>query len=527
MPILLVACAVIGICPVTTIRAQQPEAAAPALRFDITRYEIKGNTLLKAADIAHIVAPYTGKQKDFSDIQRALEALEIAYRDLGYGTVQVLLPEQNIASGVVLLNVIEPRVGKIEIGGAKRNDPANIRRSMPALREGEIPNSKEIARNLLLANENPARQLTVLMRAGESDDKVDATIKVTEDKAWKASVSFDNTGNPATGDYRVSSGFQHANVFNRDHVATFQYITSPNHLADVQVYGFGYRIPLYSLGSSIEFAGGYSNVNSGNLAGLFSVAGSGTVAALRYNHYLPKLGDYEQKLVYGIDYKAFQNQVISSGVSLVPDITVHPASVTYYGTLRGDGSEAGFYVNYTQNFFAGGNDGADTDFKASRFDAKAGYRVYRYGANYSRAFTNEWQTRFQMTGQYTDDALVAGEQFGIGGAENLRGFLEREVANDRGYRANAELYTPNLAAKLGWTSVQSRVLGFVDWGRVSRTAAQPGESHQQSLASAGVGMRFTAGTHFTMRTDYAWVIDAGGGQNKNHTRLHFSLSLLF
>jgi len=248
---------------------------------------------------------------------------------------------------------------------------------------------------------------------------------------------------------------------------------------------------------------------------------------MRYNHYLPKLGDYEQKLVYGLDYKAFQNQVIASGISLVPDITVHPASVTYYGTLRGDGSETGFYVNYTQNFFPGGNDGADTDFKASRADAKAGYRVYRYGANYNRAFTSDWQTRFNMTGQYTDDALVAGEQFGIGGAENLRGFLEREVANDRGYRANAELYTPNLGPKFGWTNVQSRLLGFVDWGNVARNSAQTGESHQQTLASTGVGMRVTAGTHFTLRTDYARVIDAGGSQNKGHTRLHFSLSLIF
>jgi hemolysin activation/secretion protein len=510
-------------------RAQQPEAAAPALRFDIQRYQVDGNTLLKPADIARIVAPYTGKQKDFSDIQRALEVLEIAYRDLGYGTVQVLLPEQNIASGVVMLNVIEPRLGRIAVDGAKRNDPANIRRSMPGLREGEIPNSKEIARNLLLANENPARQLTVLMRAGESDDKVDATIKVTEDKAWKASVSFDNTGNTATGDYRVSAGFQHSNVFNRDHVATFQYITSPNHLADVQVYGFGYRIPLYSLGSSIEIVGGYSNVNSGNLAGLFSVAGSGTIGGLRFNHYLPKLGDYEQKLVYGVDYKAFQNNVIASGVSIVPDITVHPGSVTYYGTLRGDGSETGFYVNYTQNFFPGGNDGADTDFKLSRTDAKAGYRVYRYGANYNRAFANDWQTRFNMTGQYTDDALVAGEQFGIGGAENLRGFLEREVANDRGYRANAELYTPSLGPKFGWTNsdAQMRMLGFFDWGNVARNSALPSESHQQTLASTGVGLRFTATPHFSMRTDYARVIDAGGSQNKGHTRVHFSLSMIF
>jgi hemolysin activation/secretion protein len=524
---LMMTCALAAIASTRLALAQQTEAAAPALRFDIQRFEVKGNTLLKPADLARIVAPFAGKQKDFSDIQRALEALEIAYRDLGYGTTQVLLPEQNIASGIVTLNVMEPRLGRINVDGAVRNDPANIRRSMPGLREGQVPNSKEIARNLLLANENPARQLTVLLKASESDDKIDATIKVMEEKPWKASVSFDNTGNPSTGEYRVSTGLQHANVFNRDHVATLQYITSPNHLSDVKVYGFGYRIPLYSLGSSIEVVGGYSNVNSGSLQNLFSVSGSGTIGGLRFNHYLPKIGDYEQKLVYGLDYKAFKNQVISNGTSLVPDITVHPASVTYWGTLRGDGSEAGFYVNYTQNYFPGGNDGADTDFKLSRTDAKAGYRVYRYGANYTRAFANDWQTRFAMTGQYTDDALIAGEQFGIGGAENLRGFLEREVANDRGYRANAELFTPNFGPKLGLKEVQSRVLGFVDWGRVARNSALPSESHQQSLASAGLGVRITAGQHFTLRSDYARVIDAGGIQNKGHTRLHFSLSLIF
>ena len=208
-------------------------------------------------------------------------------------------------------------------------------------------------------------------------------------------------------------------------------------------------------------------------------------------------------------------------------ITVHPVSLTYQGTLRGEGSEAGFYVNYTQNIFPNSNDGTDAAFKASRTDARAGYRVYRFGANYARAFKNEWQARFQMTGQYSNDALVAGEQFGIGGAENLRGFLEREVANDSGYRANAELYTPNFAPKLGWTDVQARALGFFDWGKVSRVSVQPGESEGQSLASVGLGLRANIGTKFVMRSDYARVIDGGGTQNKGHTRVHFSLSLIF
>src|SRR3954468_23972926 len=105
--------------------AQQPEATAPVLRFDIQRYQVDGNTLLKPAVIERLVAPYTGKQKDFSDVQRALEALEIAYRDLGYGIVQVILPEQNIASGVVIFSVVEPHIGKVTVEGAVIYDKAN------------------------------------------------------------------------------------------------------------------------------------------------------------------------------------------------------------------------------------------------------------------------------------------------------------------------------------------------------------------------------------------------------------------
>ncbi|MDB5808716.1 MAG: peptidase [Betaproteobacteria bacterium] len=515
--------------PLSTL-AQQPATESiesTALRFDIERYQVDGNTLLKPEAISRLVAPYTGKQKDFSDVQRALEALEIAYRDLGYGSVQVILPEQNISTGNVLFKVVEPKIGRIEVEGNVYNDAANVLRSLPALREGLIPNANRIARNLLLANENPARQLTVLMRSGQSEEQVDATIKVAEEKPWKASLTLDNTGTTSTGDYRVSAGYQHANMFNRDHVMTFQYITSPNHLSDVKVYGLGYRIPLYELGSSIEIVGGYSNVNSGTVGGLFNVSGSGTVGALRYNHYLPKLGEYEQKLVYGMDYKAFQNQLIAQGQNLSPDITVHPASVSYFGTLRRESSEFGFYVNYTQNVFVGDSDDSDSDFKASRADARAGYRIARYGAHYTRALPNDWQARLQMLGQYTPDALVAGEQFGVGGPDSVRGFLVREVANDRGNQMNAEIYTPNVASKLGWTDAQVRLLAFSDWGWLGRNQAQPGESNQQSIGSVGVGVRVTASQRFVMRADYARVLNAGGAEDKGHNRLNFSLTTNF
>src|SRR3989337_3160359 len=130
------------ITPVGVVCAQAPTADIPAApRFDIGRFAVDGNTLVKPEDIERAVAPYVGKQKDFGDIQRALEAVEQLYRDRGYGVVQVQLPEQDITRGVVQLRVIEVRIAKVTVEGNQNFDTANVRASLPGIKPGVPPNS--------------------------------------------------------------------------------------------------------------------------------------------------------------------------------------------------------------------------------------------------------------------------------------------------------------------------------------------------------------------------------------------------
>ena len=522
------------LCLIAALMLSDPSLAADAqpdpVRFEIKRFILDGNTLLPSETAERLLAPHHGPNKDFADIQRALEALEGAYRERGYGIVQVTLPEQNITQGEIRFAIIEPRLGKVTIEGNKHFSAENIRRSLPALVEGAPPNSRAISKSLQIANENPAKQTQVLLRSAETEAQVDAAIKVTDDKFWKVGLTFDNTGTSTTGSYRVGVSYQHANMFDRDHVLTAQYITSPDHLSEVKIYGLGYRIPLYSLGSSIDIVGGYSDVDSGTLQNLFTVTGSGTVFGLRYNQHLPRAGDYEHRLVYGFDYRAYQNQVDQiggTGQSSVPDITIHPISIYYAGQWRTPASELSFYVYAAQNINPHGNDASDADFKRTRMDAKAAYRVYRYNLNYTRLLPADFQGRFQLFGQDTSDALVPGEQFGLGGADNVRGFFEREVNNDKGQRVTLEVTSPDLAAWLDWRSLRARVAAFYDWGHVKRNFAQPGEATSESISAAGMGVRVNAYNNYSLRLDMARVIQPGGTQNRGDWKLHALLSALF
>jgi len=473
------------------------------------------------------VAPFTGKDKDFADIQRALEALEQSYRDRGYGVVQVLLPEQDITKGVVQFRVNQPRVGRVLIDGNKHFDAENVRRSLPTVKEGETPNSREIARNLQLLGEHPVKQTNVLLRSGAKEGEVDVNIKVDDDKPWRGFLTLDNTGTGETGYYRAGIGLQHTNLFNRDHTLTAQYITSPTNPSKVSIYGVGYRIPFYDLNSSLDLIAGYSNVDSGTVQGLFSVSGAGTVGIARWNYLLPRWGELEQKLAFGIDYREFQNDVLFSGQNLVPDIALHPISLTYSGLRRYAAAELSFFGSASHNI-PGGNDGDQRDFTLTRPGADASYHVFRGGFNYVRQFQNEWQMRLGANGQYTDDLLVPGEQYGIGGPDSVRGYLLREVANDRGYSGQAELYTPDVARHLKASDeLRVRFLAFYDYGSVRRNDAFPGEVSHSVLASTGVGLRLSYAKSVSLRLDIANILKPTVNRDEGSWRASAALAIIY
>ena len=523
--------------------APAPAASAPAPqepRFDIGRFVVEGATLLTEAEIESAVGPFQGKAKSFADVQRALEALERLYATKGYNAVQIILPEQEVERGEVKFRVIEARIGAMLVEGNKFFDEANIRASLPALAAGGSPNIHRIADNLRLANESPAKQTTVLLRSGSEEGVVDAVVRVTDELPLKYSLTLDNTGTSQTGALRVGLGYQHSNMFNRDHVLSMQYVTAPNkaqHVSkfsvipskNVTIIGGSYRIPFYRWGDSIDVTAGYSNVNSGLVQNLFNVSGAGTIFGLKYNYALPRRGDLDHRLAFGWDWRAFNAKVSQVGTdfSLVPDITVHPVSIQYSGAYRLSSNETSFNLNYHQNL-PGGNDGGSAAFEASRLGGRPGYTVWRYGVSHNRAFANDWQMRAAFGGQATRDRLVAGEQFGIGGIDSVRGFLEREVVNDHGYRGTLEAYSPDLSGLTDWLSgYRMRGVLFYDWGRVTRIEPLPSEPYRQSIASAGLGVRLSRGTSLSVRLDYAVVIDKGGLQGRGDGRMHMTLAYIF
>ncbi|GAB4419482.1 MAG: hypothetical protein OHK0054_10420 [Sideroxydans sp.] len=504
--------------------APAPEVSAEALRFDINSYTVDGATLVGQEDIARAVAPYVGKSKDFSDVQRALEAVEALYAERGYSAVSILLPEQELEKGDVHFQAIEGKFARVTVKDNQFVSEANALNAIPSVRSGGVPMAKRIARELKLANENPARQLNVVLKAGENEGEVDASVLVTDSKPGAWSVTFDNSGSKETGELRLGAAYRHANLFDADHVGSVQFQTSPTHPDRVLVLGGSYKIPRYEVGDSWEIFGGYSNVNS-VVGGLDNFKGGGLMLSLRNNWLLERWGSFDPRLSFGLDWRTFNalKQTAPTTTTIYNKVVATPVSVALAATAKGARSETAFNAAFALNVPVMGG-GKKADFAAydplGLYQPDANYNVLRYGASYTRVAGEDWQLRAALSGQWSGNRLILGEQMRLGGADGVRGFPEGNEGGETGYRLNLEAYTPSRAVWL----YEGRALVFYDSGRVS---AKNGTS--SSIASVGAGLRVSSGGMLNVRADIGWIVDDGTDPlyRKGDWRIHVSESLTF
>lgn len=515
------------VAPEKQVNPTEIKTEDTVLHFEIRKYTLDGATLLSKQEISQTIAPFIGKNKDFSDVERALEAIEALYAKKGYSAVHVSLPEQELEQGDVHFRIIESHLGKVTVKHnklIKYVSEKNALNALPAVREGNIPSPKEIAKELRLANENPARQLNVVLKASDKDEEVDANVIVTDAKpgAWVA--TYDNSGTTETGRSRLGLSYRYANLFDKDQVASFQTQISPEHTDRVKVFSGNYKIPFYSSGDSAEFSAAYSNVNS-LVGGLSNFQGGGEIFSARYNHPLDKIGVFEPKLSYGLDLRDYKpvEQTTPPVTVLYNEIVVTPASLTLSGQGKLGTADIGLNASAAANL-PWISKGRSADFsqydQINLSDPNPNYKVIRLGGNYLRSFQGDWQFRSVLNGQWSNNILIQGEQIRLGGMDGVRGFSEGSEGGDRGIKVNEEIYTPAL---LKWR-LNTRALVFYDAGQASTNLGT-----NVSIASYGVGLRSAYSDSVSFRMDAGRIAKDGTDpqQVKGDWRAHIALAATF
>ncbi|MCA1246430.1 ShlB/FhaC/HecB family hemolysin secretion/activation protein [Massilia sp. MS-15] len=519
-------CAMLLLCPLGGAAAQEPQKMA------VASVRVEGNTLLPEQTVNALTADLAGTPRSLDELNAAAARIQQAYRDAGYGGVVVFIPPQQGGDGRIVMRVVEGKLANVRVTGNQHFDTANVRAGLPHLREGTTPMVRAIDRDIQLANDNPAKHLKVTLAAGARSGEIDASVDVTDVDPLQYLVGYNNTGTPLTGRHRLSLGVQHANLFGRDHVGTLQFQTSPEDPDKVKIFSASYRVPLYAQAASVDAYVAHSSVNVATTVlalGPLDFNGRGTMAGVRLNRYLDRIGEYDHQVTLGADWRDYKDQCAllelpgaDCSRSQV-DVTTMPLSLAYVGHKQGSDLAYGLNVSATVN--AGGSGRAA--YEAARAGGKRHYVITRLIAFAEKRLGETFSINGRMELQYSPHRLIPAETYGVGGVNSVRGYREREVSGDLGLLARLELSAsvPELADKL-----RIRPYLFVDYGNTRNHGGASCDllgNSSCALSSVGLGSRFGWNRKLSASVDIGRALRRGSSTSSGDVRGHVAINLSF
>ena len=521
------------------LQAQQaapaPAAASTETAVVVETFRVTGNTLLDPNRIYATLAPHRGR-RTLEELRRAADAVQRLYAEAGYGGVVAFVPpQQSNEPGVVMIRVVEGKVSNVRVLSARFHSDDNVRNSLPALQTGQTPRMRQLDTQIELANENPSKRVQVLLRPGSQPGDVAADLTVTDRSPQTFSLSLDDTGNDRTGKWRAGLGWQHANVWGIDDVFSAQYQTSLTKPGQVAVASAFYRHPVPGWLMVWDGYLAYSDVDGGTrstAAGALSITGRGHLGGVRATWLLPRWNEIDHRVSLSLDRREYLNRCDVDGLdnptcgAAGKDVAVTPLSLDY--ALRSNTPFAWtLTLTALTNLKTGGSRASAEDFAQQREGAKQTFGAFRISSS-AQTDLSDWQLRARLSLQWTKQALVAGEQFGLGGAVSVRGYEEREAVGDKGVAGSLEVGTPEFLSRTTADEPSLRAFWFADGGAVSNNFGAECAAGQTRcpLLSTGLGLTYER-QRLQVRLAGAVALKESIFTKKNDKRAHFSANLSF
>jgi hemolysin activation/secretion protein len=255
---------IISRAPASAAATVTNTAAKPPPTLAIKTYRIEGNTVLSPQDFG-VLSNYTGTNITFPYLREGLGKVQLRYRELGFPTISVTLPQQRITNGAVRIKVVEGRIGAIRVTGNEYFSSNNVRRALPSLTTNILLNTKWFQPELDAANQNRDRQIYPVIEPGFEPGTSDLTLKVKDRDPVHGRIEINDKSAPGTALLRSDTAIQYGNLWQLEHQIGFDYNFSPqeyksaddaNHfppdLPQVATFSGFYRLPLGGGGGGLR-----------------------------------------------------------------------------------------------------------------------------------------------------------------------------------------------------------------------------------------------------------------------------------
>jgi hemolysin activation/secretion protein len=486
--------------PVLPIVPLPPETVEPTqpgiVRVFVSEIQVTGHTVFSDAEIAEVTAPFKNRTLLTEDLERLRLALTLLYINKGYLTSGAIIPDQDVASGIITVQIIEGTLTRIDVEGNRWFSSSYLRDRLSLGSRTPVTLAPLQEQLQLLQQDRRIERVNAELRPGDRRGDSFLNVRVADRNPFHASMEVNNYQTPLVGEIRGIGTLVHDNLT-------------------------GHGDPL--------------SLSYGQSSGAFPIVNASY--ALPFNRYGTTFSPYYRRYDFKLIEPPFDPLNINTNTEIIGMSLRHPIykTVTDEVALSIIGehlfTQSFLFGTVPFDFFPGFQNGAAT-VSALRFAQDWTHRTldmvlavrsrFSVGLNVLSATINanpdtpdgqffSWLGQVQTIKQFgenvlgmqllgrmdlqlTNSPLFPLEQVALGGRYTVRGYREVTILRDNSFIASVESRFPLLRWGNGEPMVQ--FAPFVDvahgWnlGDNRPGPLAPSTNFPDTLASVGAGLRW-------------------------------------
>ncbi|MBI2234505.1 MAG: ShlB/FhaC/HecB family hemolysin secretion/activation protein [Micavibrio aeruginosavorus] len=450
--------------------------------FTLQSVVLDGGSVYDQKAIDAVAADYIGQMVSFADLNAIGQRLTRKYRDDGYVFSRVILPPQTIKDGIVHLQAIEGRVTDVNIVGEYK-DNNNLIADLAAKIKSEGPaNTKDLERYLLLIDDLPGITARSLMQPSKTPGGGDLTITIEQD-TFEGSAAFDNRGSKYLGRYRGTLIGAINSLFGIHDRTTLRGIATTD-LEELRFADLTHEEQIGTEGMRVKGRVAVTDTEPGRELEDLDVQGDSRLLDLEFLYPVLRSRQYNLNLTGGFTALNSESDILGLEVANDRVRFIHAGGSFDFTDAWAGVTQIDLQVAQGLDVFNATDDGTGR----SRANGEHDFLRTNLSATRIQDLWGDFSMQISAAGQYSDDALLASEEFTVGGETFGRGYDVGEIAGDRGIAGAVELRYGGPTTHDLLRSYQ--VYTYYDAGKVWNDDPSVDESSHDSLASAGVGVRF-------------------------------------
>jgi hemolysin activation/secretion protein len=467
--------------------------------------------------------------------------VEAAVRQQDFPIATAIIPVQNIGEGGLRVAVLLGKFREIKFQGNRWFSESLLRDKLH-VEQGEIIRLSDLDRAVSWTNNNPFRRVRVHIDPIPNTGEANLIVGVQERLPLRLLASYDNGGNDVIGNSRFTAAVSYANLWGLDHQGSYQFITT-DEPRFFQGHGIDYRVPL-SWRHYLQFSASYMHAQPELYDGFFVHDGETITSDIRYT--VPLRGGVNPAEAFAaLTFKQSNNNLTWDPTGNRLQVFGTKTDIFQFsmgGSIVRRDKRGAWALSGSVTASPGGINSRNTDavFDAARHGGADSARIgatasYIFGSiTVQRLLTLApgWDLMSRGIVQVSQANLLPSEQLTIGGASTVRGFNENIVAGDHGFVFTTDFMAPPLKKSLPYLSkkggpLETRFLAFFDVADTAVRRRFATDTPRPTLAGAGVGVRMSLGTHFSMMADYGWQLTDLPYAVEDHSRAHIKATLAF